>query len=77
MQHAEKLEIKAEKPMNKTASVSFTKQFARVINEADVIMEVLDARDPLGTRSIDVENEVLAAGKKLILLLNKIGMMAS
>ncbi|KAL5965023.1 hypothetical protein TSMEX_007239 [Taenia solium] len=77
LQHAEKLEIKAEKPMNKIASVSFTKQFARVISEADVIMEVLDARDPLGTRSIDVENEVLAAGKKLILLLNKIDLVPS
>lgn len=77
MQHAAKLERKAEKPKNKVVNVSFAKQFARVINEADVIMEVLDARDPLGTRSIDVENEILAAGKKLILLLNKIGMTAS
>nr|CDS31249.1 GTP binding domain protein [Hymenolepis microstoma] len=42
---------------------------------ADVIVEVLDARDPLGTRSLEAENAVLAAGKKLIILLNKIDLI--
>ena len=42
-----------------------------------MILEVLDARDPLGTRCVAVEQSVLAAGsgKKLILVLNKIGMV--
>ncbi len=42
---------------------------------ADVIIEVLDARDPLATRCTDVERYVRKSGatKKLILLLNKIG----
>ena len=37
--------------------------------------QVLDARDPLSSRTLDVERYVRAAGadKKLILLLNKIG----
>lgn len=46
-----------------------------MIDEADVIIEVLDARDPLGSRCAQVEEAILSSGpnKKLILLLNKIG----
>ncbi|CDS38371.1 GTP binding domain protein [Echinococcus multilocularis] len=75
LQHAKKLESSTEKPKKKIANVGFSKQFAHVINKADVVIEVLDARDPLGTRSVDAENEVLAAGKKLVLLLNKIDLV--
>ena len=40
-----------------------------------MIIEVLDARDPMAYRSLEVERYVRAAGsdKKIILLLNKIG----
>lgn len=46
-----------------------------MVEAADVIIEVLDARDPLSTRCTDVERYVRKSGatKKLILLLNKIG----
>ena len=46
-----------------------------VVDASDVIIEVLDARDPLGCRCPQVEDAVLTSGKnkKLILLLNKIG----
>lgn len=42
---------------------------------ADVVIEVLDARDPLPCRSQEVENFVRSCGaeKRIILLLNKIG----
>ena len=45
------------------------------MSAADVIIEVLDARDPLGSRCKDVERYVRQAGsdKKIILLLNKMG----
>ena len=46
-----------------------------MVSAADVIIEVLDARDPLGSRCLDVERFVRRSGadKKIILLLNKIG----
>lgn len=42
---------------------------------ADVVLEVLDARDPLGCRCLDVEQRILTKdpNKKIILVLNKIG----
>ena len=46
-----------------------------MVDASDIIIEVLDARDPLGCRCPQVEEAVLTSGKnkKLILLLNKIG----
>lgn len=54
---------------------AFYKEFQKVIEAADVVIQVLDARDPLGSRCLDVERMVLKAGatKRIILLLNKIG----
>ncbi|XP_076883240.1 guanine nucleotide-binding protein-like NSN1 [Bidens hawaiensis] len=66
--------------MNKTrdnSERSFYKELAKVIEASDVILEVLDARDPLGTRSADMEKMVMQAGpdKHLVLLLNKIDLV--
>lgn len=49
--------------------------FNQVIQVSDVILEVLDARDPLGCRCPQVEQAVVQSGtnKKIILVLNKIG----
>ena len=47
----------------------------QVAEAADVIIEVIDARDPEGGRCRDVERFVRSKGanKKVVLLLNKIG----
>ncbi len=54
---------------------AYYREFKKVVEASDVVLEVLDARDPLGCRCVQVEQAVLDAGseKKLILVLNKIG----
>ncbi len=54
---------------------SFYKEFKKVVEAADVLIEVLDARDPVGSRCPQVEDMIINSGKnkKLVLLLNKIG----
>lgn len=49
--------------------------FIKVVEASDVILEVLDARDPLGCRCPQVEQAVIQSGtnKKIVLMLNKIG----
>ncbi|XP_024533646.1 guanine nucleotide-binding protein-like NSN1 [Selaginella moellendorffii] len=70
---------------NKTSSSSsqdgskraFYKELLKVIEASDVIIEVLDARDPLGTRCPDMERLVFKSqtSKRLVLLLNKIDLV--
>ncbi|KAI9655400.1 MAG: hypothetical protein M1821_005548 [Bathelium mastoideum] len=57
---------------------AFDKVFKQVVEAADVVLYVLDARDPDGTRSKEVERMVMAAEggeKRLILILNKIDLV--
>jgi len=53
------------------------REFRNAINQSDVILEVIDARDPLGTRSISVEKQILEIdpNKIIILVLNKIDLV--
>ncbi|KAJ2681888.1 nuclear GTP-binding protein nug1, partial [Coemansia spiralis] len=56
---------------------AYYREFQKVIQHADVILEVLDARDPLGTRSPQIERMILDSGanKRIILILNKIDLV--
>jgi nuclear GTP-binding protein len=57
---------------------AFDKVFKQVVETADVVLYVLDARDPEGTRSKEVERGIMAAdggSKRLILILNKIDLI--
>nr|AFK33979.1 unknown [Lotus japonicus] len=60
-----------------TSDRAFYKDLVKVIEASDVLLEVLDARDPLGTRCIDIEKMVMKMGpdKHLVLLLNKIDLV--
>ncbi|KAH7197599.1 P-loop containing nucleoside triphosphate hydrolase protein [Fusarium flagelliforme] len=57
---------------------TYDRVFKQVVEEADVVLYVLDARDPEGTRSREVERQVMAAaagGKRLILVINKVDLI--
>lgn len=57
---------------------AFDKVYKEVVDSSDVVLYVLDARDPEGTRSQEVENMVMAAdkgSKRMILVLNKIDLV--
>ncbi|KAI7953419.1 hypothetical protein MJO28_005966 [Puccinia striiformis f. sp. tritici] len=49
----------------------------KVIDSSDVILHVLDARDPLGTRCLSVENYLAKEkrGKKMVWILNKVDLV--
>uniref|UniRef100_A0A3Q1EHQ4 Guanine nucleotide-binding protein-like 3 n=1 Tax=Acanthochromis polyacanthus TaxID=80966 RepID=A0A3Q1EHQ4_9TELE len=73
----------SENPSGKQAAPDRnSKQFLcaelnKVIDASDVVLEVLDARDPLGCRCPQLEEAVLQKGgnKKLLLVLNKIDLV--
>lgn len=57
---------------------AFDKIFKTVLSSADILLYVLDARDPNGTRSQEIERQIAAAdggSKRLILILNKIDLV--
>ncbi|XP_027934091.1 guanine nucleotide-binding protein-like NSN1 [Vigna unguiculata] len=56
---------------------AFYKDLVKVIEASDVLLEVLDARNPLGTRCPEMENMVMKLGpdKRLVLVLNKIDLV--
>jgi len=64
----------ADRGLSDRSAKAYYKEFRKVVEAADVVLQVLDARDPLGSRCREVEEAVVAggkAGKRLVLVLNK------
>jgi len=56
---------------------AFFSTFRNVVSQSDVLLFVLDARDPMGTRCKAVEEMVMTEGgrKRIVLVLNKIDLV--
>ncbi|XP_005815798.1 guanine nucleotide-binding protein-like 3-like protein [Xiphophorus maculatus] len=63
---------------NENSRKAYYREFKKVVEASDVILEVLDARDPLGCRCPQVEQAVIQSGtnKKIVLVLNKIDLVS-
>jgi len=60
--------------MTDKSAKAYYREFTKVIEAADVVLQVCDARDPMGTRCKQVEETVMnstSKGKRLVLVLNK------
>ncbi|NXP13507.1 GNL3 protein, partial [Thinocorus orbignyianus] len=68
-----KSKAKTKKLLDKNSMKSFCRELKKVIEASDVVLEVLDARDPMGCRCPQLEQAVTCSGgdKKLLLVLNK------
>ncbi|TYZ66238.1 hypothetical protein PybrP1_001769 [[Pythium] brassicae (nom. inval.)] len=55
---------------------AYMKELRKVVDRADVVLEILDARDPMGCRTLDMEELIgNRGGKKIVLVLNKIDLV--
>mmetsp|Transcript_12597 Transcript_12597/g.15864 ORF Transcript_12597/g.15864 Transcript_12597/m.15864 type:complete len:514 (+) Transcript_12597:113-1654(+) len=56
---------------------AYLRELKKVIDDADIILQVLDARDPIGTRiSSGMEDSILChPDKKMVLVLNKVDLI--
>ncbi|EKU23133.1 nuclear GTP-binding protein, partial [Nannochloropsis gaditana CCMP526] len=64
------------KALGQQSRRAFIRDLKEVVEQADVVLEVLDARDPLGSRGEGVEELILRKpNKKLVLVLNKVDLV--
>ena len=70
-------EKKLNDSMKDNSKKAYFKILEEVIENSDVILEILDSRDPLNCRSKEIENLILSKKdqKKIILVLNKIDLI--
>ena len=53
----------------------FRKELKYVVSRADVILQVLDSRDPNGCRCPQLEQQAISAGKRVVLIMNKVDLV--
>ncbi len=56
---------------------AFYKELKKVVELSDIVLQVLDARDPESCRNHELEEELTKGGKKLIQVINKIDLVPS
>jgi nuclear GTP-binding protein len=73
----EDVEQYLHKPERNPKTKSFNRLIKKIFETADILLEVLDARDPQGCRALQLEKEFISKypQKKLILILNKIDLV--
>lgn len=61
--------------MSDNSKRAFYKDFKSVVERSDVLLEVVDARDPLGCQSKSVEEWIRStySDKRVVIVINKIG----
>lgn len=69
--NAPEVPIMEQSAAHEAYRTAYFAQFKKVVDGADVLLEVLDARDPIGCRSKKLEDYILKRGKRIILILNK------
>ncbi|EJD76445.1 hypothetical protein, variant 2 [Loa loa] len=74
-EHSENQSMKNLEEVREKTQKQYANELRETVESADIVIEVLDARDPLGSRSRSVEENILNAGKRLVLLLNKIDLV--
>jgi nuclear GTP-binding protein len=67
----------SSKNLGQNSRRAYWKELKKVVDSADVLLQVLDARDPIGTRiAKQVEDTILSyPNKRMILLLNKMDLI--
>ena len=74
--HDGSLQKAKQKANGQQSRRAYLRELRKVVETADVIIEVLDARDPMGSRAPAVEATVSAnPNKRLILVLNKVDLV--
>eukprot|EP00298_Acanthocystis_sp_HF-20_P000111 c10134_g1_i1.p1 GENE.c10134_g1_i1~~c10134_g1_i1.p1 ORF type:complete len:516 (-),score=222.79 c10134_g1_i1:22-1569(-) len=64
------------KNVNRQSRKTYVRELKKVVEMSDILLEILDARDPLGCRCPSLENLIDAdTNKKLIIILNKIDLV--
>lgn len=63
--------------LSQASKRAYYREFKKVVEASDVIIEVLDARDPLGCRCPDIEKNIMSThpDKRIVLVLNKIDLV--
>lgn len=69
--------MKEEEGVKETSRYDAKRELNTLISKADIVIEIVDARDPLNYRSKELENNVVKKkDKKLIIVINKVDLVS-